>query len=167
MIDSKNTDITDIIYIDDDSEEEEIKIENEEKINNDINLNSDNHLNTNANTNESKSNQNNTNNTENFQKSNNVSEDGGIKEIKIINNMNKSCGEIVKNEKEIYPDLRFAIAKNLDKLTDDGMIALLNYLEIISPQSIRILEDDTVYVNMESFSEDTFEKVDDFIGKII
>ena len=55
----------------------------------------------------------------------------------------------------------------LDNLTDSNMIDLLVYLENIRPQAIRILENDTIYIDMEAFNEDTFNKVMDFIKNYI
>ena len=63
--------------------------------------------------------------------------------------------------------MRIEIAKNLDNLTDSNMIDLLVYLENIRPQAIRILENDTIYIDMEAFNEDTFKKVMDFIKNYI
>ena len=64
-------------------------------------------------------------------------------------------------------DLRIEIAKNFDNLTDSNMIDLLVYIENIRPQAIRILENDTIYVDMEAFNEDTFHKVFDYIKNYI
>ena len=47
------------------------------------------------------------------------------------------------------------------------MIDLLVYIENIRPQAIRILENDTIYVDMEAFNEDTFHKVFDYIKNYI
>ena len=43
-------------------------------------------------------------------------------------------------------ELRIEIAKNFDNLTDSNMIDLLVYIENIRPQAIRILENDTIYI---------------------
>ena len=64
-------------------------------------------------------------------------------------------------------DLRIEIAKNFDNLTDSNMIDLLVYIENIRPQAIRILENGTIYVDMEAFNEDTFRKVFDYIKNYI
>ena len=70
-------------------------------------------------------------------------------------NMNK------KNDK--YYNLRNDVAKYFDKLTDNNMIELLVFIENIRPQSIRELANDTIYINMELFNDDTFSKVLDFV----
>ena len=102
-----------------------------------------------------------------MQKSNNVSIDNSINEIKMVNDMNNTSVKIVDKANDKNLDMRIEIAKNLDNLTDSNMIDLLVYLENIRPQAIRILENDTIYIDMEAFNEDTFNKVMDFIKNYI
>ena len=61
--------------------------------------------------------------------------------------------------------LRNDIAKYFDKLSDSNMIELLVYIENIRPQSIKELANDTIYINMELFNDDTFVKVMDCLKK--
>ena len=66
-----------------------------------------------------------------------------------------------KNDKNFK--LRNDIAKYFDKLSDNNMIELLVYIENIRPQSIKELANDTIYINMELFNDDTFSKVLNFV----
>ena len=63
--------------------------------------------------------------------------------------------------------LRVEIAKYFDNLSDSNMIELLVYIENIRPQSIRILDNDTIYIDMEAFNEETFNKVFEFVKKFV
>ena len=75
---------------------------------------------------------------------------------------NKRNNNINKKYDKNYT-LRNDIAKYFDKLTDNNMIELLVYLENIRPQSIKELPNDTIYINMELFNDDTFSKVLEFV----
>ena len=68
-----------------------------------------------------------------------------------------------KNDKNF--GLRNEIAKYFDKLSDNIMIELLVYIENIRPQSIKELANDTIYINMELFNDETFSKVLEFVKK--
>ena len=92
--------------------------------------------------------------------------DNSINEIKMISEINNAV-KIVDKGYEKSMELRIEIAKNFDNLTDSNMIDLLVYIENIRPQAIRILENDTIYIDMEAFSEDTFNKVFDYIKNVI
>ena len=70
-----------------------------------------------------------------------------------------------KNDKNIA--LRDEGAKYFDQLSDSIMIDLLVYIENIRPQSIKELANDTIYINMELFNEETFTKVLDFVKKYV
>jgi len=106
------------------------------------------------------------NNIEIVQKSNNVSMDNSINEIKMINEINNAV-KIVDKTYDKSMELRIEIAKNFDNLTDSNMIDLLVYIENIRPQAIRILENDTIYIDMEAFNEDTFNRVFDYIKNFV
>ena len=82
-------------------------------------------------------------------------------EKKKDNNLNK------KNENEKNYKLRNEIAKYFDKLSDNNMIELLVFIENIRPQSIKELANDTIYINMELFNEDTFSQVLEFVKHYI
>jgi len=72
-------------------------------------------------------------------------------DVKIVNNAN--------NVPEKNMELRTELGKYFTCLTDDKMIKVLVYIENIRPQSIRILENDTIYIDMEAFNSDTFKNV--------
>ena len=90
-----------------------------------------------------------------------------------INNSGKGMNNINNSVKNIDPkedkkmQLRVEIAKYLDNLTDSNMIELLVFIENIRPQSIRILDNDTIYIDMETFNEETFIKVFEFVKKFV
>ena len=90
-----------------------------------------------------------------------------------INNSGKGMNNINNSVKNIDPkedkkmQLRVEIARYLDNLTDSNMIELLVFIENIRPQSIRILDNDTIYIDMETFNEETFIKVFEFVKKFV
>ena len=127
--------------------------------------NNDNNVAINNNDIEINSDINNINNIEIVQKSNNASMDNSINEIKMINENN--AVKVVDKGYDKSLELRIEIAKNFDNLTDSNMIDLLVYIENIRPQAIRILENDTIYIDMEAFNDDTFNKVLDYIKNVI
>ena len=63
--------------------------------------------------------------------------------------------------------LRIEIAKYFDILTDNDMINVLVFIENIRPQSLRVLQNDTIYIDMEAFNEDTFKKVFECVKKYV
>ena len=132
-------------------------------INNNTN-NSNNTNNISIHSNESDANKN--NNIEIVQKSNNVSIDNSINEIKMVPEVNNNAVKIVEKINEKNMELRIEVSRYFDNLTDSNMIDLLVYIENIRPQSIRILENDTIYIDMDAFNEETFSKVIDFIKNI-
>ena len=83
----------------------------------------------------------NENNNNNNKKANN--------DVKIVNNAN--------SEKNM--ELRTELGKYFTCLADEKMIKMLVYIENIRPQSLRILENDTIYIDMEAFNSDTFKNV--------
>ena len=89
-----------------------------------------------------------------------------IKEIQLLTNANNAV-KIVEKGLDKSLDLRIEIARYFDNLTDSNFIDLLVYIENIRPQSIRILENDTIYIDMEAFNEDTFNKVFSYIKNIV
>jgi hypothetical protein len=109
-------------------------------------------------------------NNESDKKVNNVeinnNNDVSIKELDLLTNINNAV-KIVEKKVDKSLDLRIEIARNFDALTDSNMIDLLVYIENIRPQSIRILENDTIYIDMEAFNEDTFNKVFTFIKSFV
>ena len=87
-------------------------------------------------------------------------------DIKSVNNIYISSPTSSKDKKDDKNmQLRLEIAKYFDNLSDNGMIELLVYTENIRPQAIRMLENDTIYLDMEAFNDETFAKVFDYIKK--
>ena len=97
---------------------------------------------------------------------NNNNNDISIKELDLLTNINNAV-KIVEKKVDKSLDLRIEIARNFDALTDSNMIDLLVYIENIRPQAIRILENDTIYIDMEAFNEDTFNRVFDYIKNFV
>ena len=73
-------------------------------------------------------------------------------DVKIVNNAVR-----IVNEKNM--ELRTQIGKAFGCLEDINMIKMLVYIENIRPQSIRILENDTIYIDLEAFNDDTYNNV--------
>ena len=63
--------------------------------------------------------------------------------------------------------LRIEVAKYFDILTDNDMINVLVFIENIRPQSLRVLQNDTIYMDMEAFNEETFNKVFECVKKYV
>jgi hypothetical protein len=82
-------------------------------------------------------------------------------------NSNNNSVKIIDPKEDKKMQLRAEIAKYLDNLTDNNMIELLVFIENIRPQSIRILDNDTIYIDMEAFNEETFIKVFEFVKKFV
>ena len=108
----------------------------------------------------------NNNNPEVIQKSNNVSNDNSINEIKMVPEINTAAVKIVEKGYEKNVELRIELTRYFDTLTDSNMVDLLVYIENIRPQSISLLENDTIYIDMDAFNEETFNKVFDYIKNI-
>ena len=84
----------------------------------------------------------------------------------MVPEVNNNAVKIVEKINEKNMELRIEVSRYFDNLTDSNMIDLLVYIENIRPQSIRILENDTIYIDMDAFNEETFSKVIDFIKNI-
>ena len=82
-------------------------------------------------------------------------------------NSNNNFGKTLDSKEDKKNQLRVEIAKYFDNLTDSNMLELLVFIENIRPQSIRILENDTIYIDMEAFNEETFIKVFEFVKKFV
>ena len=108
----------------------------------------------------------NNNNPEIIQKSNNVSIDNSINEIKMVPELSTAAVKIVEKGYEKNVELRIELTRYFDTLTDTNMVDLLVYIENIRPQSISLLENDTIYIDMDAFNEETFNKVFDYIKNI-
>ena len=51
------------------------------------------------------------------------------------------------------------MAKYFDKLDDDKMIEVLKGIENIRPQSIKMLSNDSAYINFEAITDEAFYKL--------
>ena len=105
-------------------------------------------------------------------KSNNIHHSQSIrdnKEGKLQNNDNSNINHAnnvgAKEDKDKKLQLKYYIAKCFDKLDDDKMIEVLVFIENIRPQSIKLLSNDSAYINFESFTDETFTKVFEFVKK--
>ena len=74
---------------------------------------------------------------------------------------------IMDSKEEKKMQSRIEIAKYFDILCDNNMIDMLVFLENIRPQAIRTLDNDTIYIDMEAFNEETFNKLFDFVKKFV
>ncbi len=73
--------------------------------------------------------------------------------------------EIMKKKEEEIMNYKCKIAKELDRLKDEQMFDLLEFIEDIRPEAV-IEIDDTVNIDMTRFIEDTFIQVYNFIKHI-
>ena len=143
------------------------KVEKKEMMNYDNNCNTESVYNINSTNHKRKQSQSKINIKTN--KNNNNSQNNNNNEVKNANsNNNSNNGNIVKiidKKDEKNMQLRIEIAKYFDNLSDNNMIDVLVYIENIRPQSLRVLQNDTIYIDMEAFNEETFNKVFDFVKK--
>ena len=103
-------------------------------------------------------------------KSNNLNNQYNLYNIgNIKTNMNEHNYTNQRNNKKNDKNfgLRSEIAKYFDQLSDSLMIELLVYIENIRPQAIKELANDTIYINMELFNDETFTKVLEFVKKYV
>ncbi len=99
---------------------------------------------------------------------NNINAGNSSKETKSIS---KKKNYIISNnqvkfwdkKEDMYLQLRINLAKYFDKLSNNNMIETIVYIENIRPQSLRLLPNDTIYIDMETFDEETFNKVFNFV----
>ena len=99
---------------------------------------------------------------------NNINIENSSKETK---NMSKNKNNIISNnqlkildkKEDINLQLRINLAKYFDKLSNNNMIETIVYIENIRPQSLRLLPNDTIYIDMEVFDDETFNKVFNFV----
>ena len=80
---------------------------------------------------------------------------------------NKSFG---KKENKNHDDkenknleMRDMLINKLNKLNNDEIIDLLVFIENIRPQAIKELPNDTLYINIKEFTNDTFIKDLDYL----
>ena len=88
-------------------------------------------------------------------------------EIKNSNNNGNIPTKAPDKKEDKNMQLRIEIAKYFDILTDNDMINVLVFIENIRPQSLRVLQNDTIYIDMEAFNEETFKKVFECVRKYV
>ena len=106
---------------------------------------------------------------------NNIDSVNTVNSTNSVNDRKNSCNDstvssfvkTLDKKENKYVQLRIEIAKIFDRLTDDEMIEVLVYIENIRPQSIKILPNNTIYIDMEVFSEEAFDKVFNYVKKMI
>ena len=103
------------------------------------------------------------NNSQNINNSVNINNNGVVKSVNNGNNLVR----IMDSKEEKKMQSRIEIAKYFDILCDNNMIDMLVFLENIRPQAIRTLDNDTIYIDMEAFNEETFNKLFDFVKKFV
>ena len=112
---------------------------------------------------------------QNSQNVNNIDSVNTVNSTNSVNDGKTSCNDstvssfvkTLDKKEDKYVQLRIEIAKIFDRLTDDEMIEVLVYIENIRPQSIKILPNNTIYIDMEVFSEEAFDKVFNYVKKMI
>ena len=112
---------------------------------------------------------------QNSQNVNNIDSVNTVNSTNSVNDGKTSCNDstvssfvkTLDKKEDKYVQLRIEIAKIFDRLTDDEMIEVLVYIENIRPQSIKILPNNTIYIDMEVFSEEAFDKVFHYVKKMI
>ena len=111
----------------------------------------------------------NVNKAENQKKKQNQSEQIQKKQNNNNNKINENENQIKvadeKNGKNLK--IKFQLAKYFDNLTDEEIIDVMTYIENIRPQAIKTLEYDTIYINFEAFSEETFEKINEYLSNYV
>lgn len=70
-----------------------------------------------------------------------------------------------ESEKKYY-ELRKEVVTRINSLNNEEIIDLLVYLENIRPQAIQELPNDSIYINVEQFNDDTFYKVLDYLTSV-
>ena len=84
----------------------------------------------------------------------------------MVPELSTTAVKIVEKGYEKNVELRIELTRYFDTLNDTNMVDLLVYIENIRPQSISLLENDTIYIDMDAFNEETFNKVFDYIKNI-
>ena len=111
----------------------------------------------------------------NSQKVNNIDSVNSINSVNSVNDGKNSCNEstvstLVKvNDKkeDKYLQLRLELAKYFNIIPDNDMVSVLVYIENIRPQSLKILANNTIYIDMEAFNDETFDNVFNFVKNYI
>ena len=86
-----------------------------------------------------------------------------IREHKEIGTQNVKKVSTEKDNENLR--MKHFIAKQLDKLSDNNIIDVLVYIENIRPNAIKELPNETMYIDMDLFSTETFDKLIEFLKK--
>ena len=152
----------------------------ENKINEDINKANNNNLNLYEEEKEDKFNDfHQNNNNQALEKVKNINYENEINNniMPNINNSNSSINlifqkELINKKKfKSYEDkiifLRTLIAKQLDKLSDENMFGLIEYIEQIRPEAVIEVPDNKINIDMNLFIEDTYSKLIDYFRDLM
>ena len=82
-----------------------------------------------------------------------------------LNSNNLEIEYDLEQEKKIF-ELRKEVINIINNLSDEEVVDLLVFLENIRPQAIEELPNDTIYINIEQFNDDTFLKVFDYLTDV-
>ena len=82
-----------------------------------------------------------------------------------LNSNNLEIEYDLEQEKIIF-ELRKEVINIINNLSDEEVVDLLVFLENIRPQAIEELPNDTIYINIEQFNDDTFIKVFDYLTDV-
>ena len=63
--------------------------------------------------------------------------------------------------------LKSLIARNLDKIKDDDMFGLIDYIEAICPHSVVYKSPNSMKINFENFSSLIYQKVWEYVQKVV
>lgn len=79
---------------------------------------------------------------------------------------NKSDKELNLESEKKYSQLRKEVITKINYLNNEEIIDLMVFLENIRPQAIEELSNDAMYINVEQFNDDTFQKVFEYLNNI-
>ena len=79
---------------------------------------------------------------------------------------NKSGKELNLESEKKYSQLRKEVITKINYLNNEEIIDLMVFLENIRPQAIEELSNDAMYINVEQFNDDTFQKVFEYLNNI-
>ena len=63
--------------------------------------------------------------------------------------------------------LKSLIARNLDKIKDDDMFGLIDYIEAICPNAIIDKTPNSMKINVDSFTNTVYQKVWEYVQKVV
>lgn len=79
---------------------------------------------------------------------------------------NISDKELNLESEKKYSQLRKEVITKINYLNNEEIIDLMVFLENIRPQAIEELSNDAMYINVEQFNDDTFQKVFEYLNNI-